>query len=51
MRRAVVDLSRRLVRVGGADEVTQRETDCLHELVMHAGKVLTHPAPDVEGLG
>jgi two-component system KDP operon response regulator KdpE len=38
-----VDLSKRLVRVGGEDpRLTPREYGLLHELVLHAGKVLTH---------
>lgn len=42
-RRLSVDLSRRLVRVGGMDpKLTPREYGLLHELVLHEGKVLTH---------
>lgn len=38
-----VDLSRRLVRVGGAEvQLTPTEYDLLRILVTHAGKVLTH---------
>ena len=41
--RLFVDLSRRIVRVDGADpRLTPREYALLHELVLHAGKVLTH---------
>lgn len=39
----MVDLTRRLVKVNGADpRLTPREYALLHELVLHAGKVLTH---------
>jgi len=38
-----VDLSRRVVKVGGVDpRLTPREYGILHELVLHEGKVLTH---------
>jgi two-component system, OmpR family, KDP operon response regulator KdpE len=38
-----VDLVRRIVRVDGAEvKLTPREYDFLRELVLHAGKVLTH---------
>lgn len=38
-----VDLSRRIVRVSGIDpKLTPREYALLHQLVLHAGKVLTH---------
>lgn len=41
--RLMVDLSRRIVRVDGADpKLTPREYALLHQLVLHAGKVLTH---------
>jgi len=41
--RLVVDLGKRLVRVGGHDpKLTPREYGLLHQLVLHAGKVLTH---------
>lgn len=41
--RLSIDLTRRLVKVDGADpRLTPREYALLHELVMHAGKVLTH---------
>lgn len=41
--RLFVDISRRIVRVSGADpKLTPREYALLHELVLHAGKVLTH---------
>lgn len=41
--RLVVDLGRRIVKVSGADpRLTPREYALLHELVLHAGKVLTH---------
>ncbi|MBI1359108.1 MAG: response regulator [Alphaproteobacteria bacterium] len=41
--RLSVDLVRRIVRVDGADpKLTPREYALLHELVTHAGKVLTH---------
>ncbi len=41
--RLFVDVSRRIVRVDGADpKLTPREYGLLHELVLHAGKVLTH---------
>ncbi len=41
--RLVVDLSKRLVRVDGKDpKLTPREYSLLHQLVLHAGKVLTH---------
>lgn len=39
----VVDLTRRLVSVDGRDvKLTRKEFDILRELVIHAGKVLTH---------
>lgn len=38
-----VDLGRRTVRVAGEDpKLTPREYNLLHQLVLHAGKVLTH---------
>lgn len=41
--RLSVDLTRRLVKADGADpRLTPREYALLHELVLHAGKVLTH---------
>lgn len=41
--RLSVDLARRVVRVAGVDpKLTPREYALLHELVLHAGKVLTH---------
>lgn len=41
--RLIVDLARRIVRVNSADpKLTPREYALLHELVLHAGKVLTH---------
>lgn len=41
--RLYVDLGKRIVRVGGEDpRLTPREYGLLHELVLHAGKVLTH---------
>jgi two-component system KDP operon response regulator KdpE len=41
--RLMVDLARRIVRVDGADpKLTPREFGLLHQLVLHAGKVLTH---------
>lgn len=41
--RLFVDISRRIVKVDGADpKLTPREYALLHELVLHAGKVLTH---------
>jgi len=41
--RLMIDLSRRIVRVGGSDpKLTPREYALLHELALHAGKVLTH---------
>jgi len=41
--RLLVDLTRRLVTVDGADpRLTPREYALLHELVLHAGEVLTH---------
>ncbi len=41
--RLSVDLTRRLVRVAGGDpKLTPREYNLLHQLVLHAGKVLTH---------
>ena len=41
--RLVVDLGKRLVRVDGHDpKLTPREYGLLHQLVLHAGKVLTH---------
>jgi len=41
--RLFVDVSRRIVKVDGADpKLTPREYGLLHELVLHAGKVLTH---------
>lgn len=41
--RLYVDISRRIVKVDGADpKLTPREYALLHELVLHAGKVLTH---------
>ncbi len=41
--RLMVDLARRVVKVKGADpKLTPREYALLHELVLHAGKVLTH---------
>lgn len=41
--RLFVDLARRVVKVGGIDpKLTPREYALLHELVLHAGKVLTH---------
>lgn len=39
----MVDLAKRLVRVRGDDpKLTPREYGLLHQLVLHAGKVLTH---------
>lgn len=39
----MVDLSRRVVRVKGADpKLTPREYALLHQLILHGGKVLTH---------
>ncbi|RYG33534.1 MAG: response regulator [Burkholderiales bacterium] len=41
--RLLVDLTRRVVKIDGADpRLTPREYALLHELVLHAGKVLTH---------
>lgn len=41
--RLFIDLVRRTVKVNGADpHLTPREYALLHELVLHAGKVLTH---------
>jgi len=41
--RLFVDLARRIVKVSGIDpKLTPREYALLHELVLHAGKVLTH---------
>lgn len=41
--RLFVDLSKRIVRVAGQDpKLTPREYGLLHQLVLHAGKVLTH---------
>ncbi|MDZ4689875.1 response regulator [Terricaulis sp.] len=41
--RLYVDLGKRIVRVGGEDpKLTPREYGLLHQLVLHAGKVLTH---------
>lgn len=41
--RLYVDLSKRIVRVTGSDpRLTPREYGLLHQLVLHAGKVLTH---------
>jgi two-component system KDP operon response regulator KdpE len=41
--RLMVDLARRVVKVAGADpKLTPREYALLHELILHAGKVLTH---------
>ncbi|MFT3723245.1 MAG: response regulator [Hyphomonadaceae bacterium] len=41
--RLSVDLARRIVRVAGVDpKLTPREYALLHELALHAGKVLTH---------
>jgi two-component system KDP operon response regulator KdpE len=41
--RLAVDLARRSVKVAGADpKLTPREFALLHQLVLHAGKVLTH---------
>jgi two-component system KDP operon response regulator KdpE len=41
--RLLVDLSKRIVRVAGQDaKLTPREYGVLHQLVLHAGKVLTH---------
>lgn len=41
--RLYVDLAKRIVRVGGEDpKLTPREYGLLHQLVLHAGKVLTH---------
>lgn len=41
--RLYVDLSKRIVRVAGEDpKLTPREFGLLHQLVLHAGKVLTH---------
>lgn len=38
-----VDIARRIVKIDGADpKLTPREYALLHELVLHAGKVLTH---------
>lgn len=41
--RLFVDLAKRIVRVAGEDpKLTPREYGLLHQLVLHAGKVLTH---------
>lgn len=41
--RLYVDLGKRIVRVAGEDpKLTPREYGLLHQLVLHAGKVLTH---------
>jgi len=41
--RLMMDLTRRIVKVAGADpKLTPREYALLHELILHAGKVLTH---------
>lgn len=41
--RLYVDLAKRVVRVAGDDpKLTPREYGLLHQLVLHAGKVLTH---------
>ncbi len=41
--RLSVDISRRIVKIDGVDpKLTPREYALLHELVLHAGKVLTH---------
>jgi two-component system KDP operon response regulator KdpE len=41
--RLYVDLGKRIVRVAGDDpKLTPREYGLLHQLVLHAGKVLTH---------
>lgn len=41
--RLFVDLSKRVVRVSGEDpKLTPREYGLMHQLVLHAGKVLTH---------
>jgi len=41
--RLFVDISRRIVKINGTDpKLTPREYALLHELVLHAGKVLTH---------
>lgn len=41
--RLYVDLAKRIVRVAGEDpKLTPREYGLLHQLVLHAGKVLTH---------
>ncbi|HVK79597.1 MAG TPA: response regulator [Verrucomicrobiae bacterium] len=41
--RLYVDLGKRIVRVAGEDpKLTPREYALLHQLVLHAGKVLTH---------
>lgn len=41
--RLFVDISRRIVKVDGVDpKLTPREYALLHELILHAGKVLTH---------
>jgi len=41
--RLSIDLGRRIVKVAGVDpKLTPREYALLHELVLHAGKVLTH---------
>lgn len=41
--RLYVDLGKRIVRVDGADvRLTPREYGLLHQLVLHAGKVITH---------
>lgn len=41
--RLSVDLARRVVKVNGVDpRLTPREYALLHELILHAGKVLTH---------
>jgi two-component system KDP operon response regulator KdpE len=41
--RLYVDLAKRVVRVAGEDaKLTPREYGLLHQLVLHAGKVLTH---------
>lgn len=41
--RLYVDLGKRIVRIAGEDpKLTPREYGLLHQLVLHAGKVLTH---------
>lgn len=41
--RLYLDLGKRIVRVAGADpKLTPREYGLLHQLILHAGKVLTH---------